>query len=215
MQTWEPDAKVKGLYKRAGSTKTVWAVKARIKGGPPVTVTLGRVDAMSAVVARKKAHQALSLLAEGINPNEQFREEQQLKQIQQENAAARRMTLREAIEKYLELKNRKPATVSSLIQTTHRNFEDWLDKPLNGITREDVLRRFKAIKERVIAGNRSKSSTFANLPGEAEAQKAFRYLRAICGSFGNDKVGGVPLLDGNPVDVLKDKRVRAESTRNQ
>ncbi len=209
MQKWEADSQVKGLYKRVGSTKTVWAVKARIKGGSPVTVTLGRQDSISAAMARKKAHEALASLAEGINPNEQYREAQRAKKIQKENEQARKMTLREAREKYLALKSRKPATIKCLIQTTERNFQDWLDQPLNTISRDDVLARYKTIRERVTAGKRGKAQTFANAPGEGEAQKAFRYLRAICSSFGNDIVGGKPLLEGNPVEVLKDKKVRA------
>lgn len=208
MQHWDPDPQVKGLYKRIGTTKTVWAVKARIKGGPPVTVTLGRVDSISTATARRKAHESLALLAEGINPNEQFRDSQKQIKVQKENEQARKMTLREAREKYLALKDRKPSTVKCLIQTTERNFGDWLDQPLNTISRNDVLSRYKLIRDRVAGGKRSKSQTFTNAPGEGEAQKAFRYLRSICSSFGSDIVGGRPLLESNPVEVLKDKKIR-------
>lgn len=208
MQTWEADSKVSGLYRRVGSTKSVWAVKARIKGGKPVTVTLGSTELIKAVDARKLALEKLSLIAQGLNPNELDRDVRERKRLAAENEAARGLTLRTALSEYLSLKERKPATIKSYQQTIERNFQDWLDKPIRTITREDVLKRFQAIKSRVVSGKRSSSIQFVNPPGEGEAQRAFRYLGAVCNSFGNDVVGGAPLLAANPVDVLKDKKVR-------
>lgn len=208
MQTWEPDPKVSGLYKRIGSSKTVWAVKARIKGGNPITVTLGRVDVLSAAVARKEAHSKLAQLAAGINPNEEARASQKQKRLSAEADAARGLTLRQALLEYLNLKELKPATVKSYNTTIERNFEDWLDQPLREITRDDVLERYQTIKKRVAGKKRLETTSFANPAGEGEAQRAFRYLGAVINSFANDVVGGKPLLDFNPVDVLKHKKVR-------
>lgn len=208
MQSWEPDAKVSGLYKRISATKTVWAVKARIKGGNPVTVTLGRADVLSVASARKEAHAKLAQLAAGINPNEEARETLKQKGLTAEAEAARGLSLRQALGQYLELKELKPATVKSYKTTTERNFADWLDKPLREIQRDDVLERFQAIKRRVATKKRRESTSFANPAGEGEAQRAFRYLGAVINSFASDVVGGKPLLDSNPVDVLKQKKVR-------
>lgn len=210
MQTWEPDSKVSGLYKRRGPTKTMWAVKARVKGGKPITVTLGRADALSATNARKKAHEVLVKLAEGIHPNEEAREIQKQKKLRAESDKARSISLRHALAEYLKLKERKPATVTSYNTTINRNFEDWLDKPLREITRSQVLQRFQEIKQRVALKKQISSTKLNNPPGEGEAQRAFRYLGAVINSFANDVVGGLPLLDGNPVEVLKDKKVRRQ-----
>lgn len=208
MQVWEADSKVKGLYKRHGATKSVWAVKARIKGGDPVTVTLGSSELIKATEARRLALEKLNLMTQGINPNEVAREAREQRRIKAENEAARGMTLRQALQQYLALKERKPATVKSYQQTIERNFADWLDKPLLAIDRQGVLKRYQEIKARVVSAKRNSSTQFVNPTGEGEAQRAFRYLGAICNSFGNDVVGGSPLLERNPVAVLKDKRVR-------
>lgn len=208
MQTLEPDKQVNGLYKRVGTTKSVWVVKARIKGGNPITVTLGRVDILGVVEARKNARLQLAKLAQGINPNEEAREKLEQSRLNAERSAARSMTLREAISQYLALKELKPATVTSYNSTIQRNFGDWLDKPLRDITRDHVLSRFQEIKARVSAKERGGSTAFTNPPGEGEAQRAFRYLGAVINSFANDVVGDRPLLDGNPVAVLKDKKIR-------
>lgn len=208
MQIWEPDLKVSGLYKRIGSSKTVWAVKARIKGGNPITVTLGRTDVLSVTMARKEALNKLAQLAAGVNPNEEARELREQKKLIEEADAARGLTLRQALQQYLSLKELKPATVKSYTTTVERNFGDWLNKPLRKITRDEVLERYQTIKKRVTGKKRLETTAFANPAGEGEAQRAFRYLGAIINSFASDVVGGKPLLDSNPVDVLKHKKVR-------
>lgn len=208
MQTWEADGKIAGLYKRIGATKTVWAVKARIKGGKPVTVTLGSSDLIKVADARRLAIEKLSLMTQGVNPNDVAKEVRQQRIRKQEAEAARGLTLRGALQQYLQLKERKPATVKSYQQTIERNFADWLDRPLRLIDRQAVLDRYQAIKSRVREGKRNSATQFVNSTGEGEAQRAFRYLGAICNSFGNDVVGGEQLLTSNPVAVLKDKKVR-------
>ena len=53
------------------------------------------------------------------------------------------------------------------------------------------------------------ASRFTKSDGAGEAQRAFRYLTAIFNSFKKDFVGGkLRLPDGNPCDVLADKKVR-------
>ena len=208
MQIWEADGKVTGLYKRIGATKSVWAVKARVKGGNPLTITLGSTEVIKVNEARKLALEKLAMMAQGINPNDVAKEARLQQKIKKENEVARGLTLRTALDQYLQLKERKPATTKSYRQTIERNFNDWLDEPLRLISRQDVLKRYQAIKARVIEGKRSSATQFVNSTGEGEAQRAFRYLNAICNSFGNDEVGGERLLVSNPVSVLKDKKVR-------
>jgi hypothetical protein len=41
MTEWIKDTSQTGLYKRTRGASEVWAVKARIKGGKPISVTIG------------------------------------------------------------------------------------------------------------------------------------------------------------------------------
>jgi len=71
---WIRDKSLPGLYRRArDSGKDVWAVKARVKGGKPVSITLGKASLISAAEARKLAKPVLAKLSQGINPNQEQR----------------------------------------------------------------------------------------------------------------------------------------------
>ena len=59
--------------------------------------------------------------------------------------------------------------------------------------------------------SRARTKQKANSPGEAEAQKAMRTLGAVLGYFAKDMLpdnSGKLLPNGNPVEGLKDKRIR-------
>ena len=198
----EKDTKLAGLYKRTGRTGTTWVVKARQKGiDRVVTITLGRADVLTPAQARSAAKQQLAALSAGQNPNE----------TRKRKAEARSqlgITLGDALEEYLQLRQLKPSTIKSYRQVMQRAFRDWLIKPLSGISRRDVLNRYQLIQNRVV--ETSKWSKQANPKGLAEAQKAMRYLSAIMNSYVGDRYLGEPLLpEGNPVLVLKEKRARA------
>ena len=107
----------------------------------------------------------------------------------------------------MSLRELKPTTVKSYRQVISRCFKDWLDKPIRQISRKDVLQRYSDIKDGI--SERAIQPEKANPRGLAEAQKAMRYLSAIMNSYAGDKLNGEPLLpDGNPVEVLRDKRAR-------
>ena len=217
---WIKDRSLAGLYKRVSRKAPTWAVKARQKGlGKVVTVTLGRCDLMSVNDARQEAKAVLLALSQGINPNEELREATKALQAEAALETARGFTLTNALEEFLDYKDYKPNTVKDATQSLHRNFGDWMERPLGSITREEVFKRFRDIKKRVKARrdavNERKAdlglppSRFSKSDGAGEAQRAFRYLTAIFNSFKKDFVGGKLLLpDGNPCDVLADKKVR-------
>ncbi len=219
MTSWIKDSSLKGLYKRKQGSSVVWAVKARQKGANKVvSVTLGRVELLSATVARSKAKVVLAKLGEGINPNHERLQESLKKQKAEQTLKARSLSLGEALEQYVTLKQLKPKTEKDLRETLQRNFPDWLPRPLLQLTREMVLERFTEIKARVksrraevfrkLLAEGAKPVAYMSMDGTGEAQRAFRYLSAVINSVKNDEVNGEPLLARNPTDVLRDKKMR-------
>jgi integrase len=197
------DSQLNGLYQRERTTGNKWVVKAKQRGiNKPVTVTLGRVDVIPVREARRLAKEKLALLADGINPNTQAR---QSREVDEQLG----VSLQQALEEYLNLRELKPSTIKSYRQVVARSFSDWLDRPLRGITRQMVVKRYQEIQKGI--AKRMAQPEKANPRGLAEAQKAMRYLSAIMNSYANDTIGGVPVLpDGNTVLVLKDKRARTK-----
>lgn len=210
---WIRDKSLPGLYRRPRNDgKDVWAVKARVKGGKPVSITLGKASYITPAEARKLAKPVLAKLSQGINPNQEQRKARKV-------AEARGFTLGQAIEQYSELAHWKPKTRKDALSTLQRRFGDWYRKPLASITREDVLKRFTAIKKEVAqkkedVANRRREQGLSvyktpNEVGLGEAQRAFRYLSAVFNSFASDDAAGEKLIpQGNPVLVLKDKKLR-------
>jgi len=202
MTDWIKDSIQAGLYKRPREDGNVWAVKARVKGGSVITVTIGKEDFFTATQARKEAKSILSQLAQGINPNEVKQHQQQLKKL-------RGFTLQQALDEYSNFVQWKDSTRSDVYIVMSRRFADWLKKPLASITKDDCLKRFQKIKDDIKKNNRQKNRSSSNPVGEGEAQKAFRYLTAIFNAYIDEDIGDEKLLPkGNPCSVLKTKKVR-------
>lgn len=196
----KPDTQVSGLYRRSTRNGEKWVVSARVKGGKPTKVTIGYCSLFNTSQARTIAKQHLAAMAQGINPNHA-----------QKTQSIRGKTLTEALEQYIQEKSRliKPTTIQSYRGTINRNFKGWLNKPINTISSQDCVTRYNQIVVEV--AKRSRCTQKANAPGEAEAHKAMRTLGAILGYFANDRLpddSGKLLPNGNPVDGLKDKRIR-------
>ena len=198
-----PDKQVKGLYKKQLKMNNVWVVKAKQRGiNKPVTVTLGRVDVINIRDARRRAKEGLALLASGINPNQKRKAELRAESFEGINLEA-------AFNGYMELRaDLKPSTKKSYQQVMARCFGDWFKHPIKEITRDDIVKKYNAIQSRI--AKRSKRPAKANPRGLAEAQKAMRYLNAILNTYLNDvdEDANQVLPNGNPVVVLKDKRMR-------
>ena len=209
---WNKDKVMSSLYRRERQSKSVWVVRARVKGGNTVTITLGNADLIPAVEARQLAKKELAKLSQGINPNAERRQARKV-------SKARGFSLAQAVEQYSALAHWKPKTRQDALSTLQRRFGDWYKRPLAQIDRDDCLRRFQEIKREVAAKKaridkrRLAESLDITLPnnevGLGEAQRAFRYLSAVFNSFSSDDAAGERLLPkGNPVMVLKDKKVR-------
>ena len=195
------DTKLSGLYLRKRQGGNVWVVKAKQRGtSRVVTVTLGRADVVKVTQARDMAKPHLVALGTGEDPN---LNKKRKAQAHQELG----ITLQGALDDYLGLGQRQPSTVKSYRQVMQRAFKDWLSWPIRNITRTDVLTRYKDIQKNV--SKSSKWTQQANPKGLAEAQKAMRYLTAILNSYLQDRAGGELVLpEGNPANVLKEKRAR-------
>lgn len=194
------DTQISSLFRRPTANGDKWVVSGRIKGGNPTKITIGYCSVINVSEARKVAKQHLAEMAKGINPNH-------LSKLK----AAKGKTLQEALEQYLEEKGSqlKPNTVRSYTGTITRNFSGWLKRPIASITAQDCVTRYRQIRDEV--AKRASQMRKANEPGEAEAQKAMRSLSAVLSYFANDMLpdnSGRLLPYGNPVEGLKDKRIR-------
>jgi hypothetical protein len=114
---WNKDKLISSLYRRERQSKSVWVIRARVRGGNSVTVTLGNADLISAVEARQLAKKELAKLSQGINPNA---ERKQAKKV----SKARGFTLAQAVEQYSEIAHWKPKTRQDALSTLQRRFGD-------------------------------------------------------------------------------------------
>lgn len=209
---WIKDTAQVGLYKRIRDTGDVWAVKSRVKGGKPITYTIGKVSLFTLAKARAETRRILALLAQGINPIETRRS-------QAIAEAARNLTLEKAITDYTESSSWKPKTKLDATATLKRRFSDWYPRRLSSITKDECRARFlkikadvRKVKERRDALRTSSGRAikrYRNEIGLGEAQRAFRYLSAMFNSYTQDDAGEERLLPkGNPCLILKVKRLR-------
>ena len=209
---WVKDTVQAGLYKRIRETGDVWTVKSRIKGGKPITFTIGKVSLFSKSHAREEARRVLALLAQGIDPSEARRQHAVAEE-------ARTLTLGKAIEDYAASTSWKPKTKLDATATLERRFLDWYPRHLSSITKEECKARFLKIKADVKAVKTKRDSLrvssgraiklYKNEVGLGEAQRAFRYLSAMFNTYTQDDAGEERLLPkGNPCLILKVKRLR-------
>ena len=200
------DPVVKGLYRRIGESSATWYVQGRINNGSVTRVKLGRVALMSVSQARQAAKQALVQMAAGINPNKAKAEKR-----------VRGITLTDAIDQVLSEKSSvlKKTTIEDYRKVLLRHFSDWGNKPIGQITTQDITKRYIHIREGIKKRSRVGKVT-ANPTGEADAQKAMRYLSAIFSHFESDYAGNQLVLpQGNVVKVLAKKRIRPPIKRRE
>lgn len=99
----------------------------------------------------------------------------------------------ESLDEYIKTNSRlKDSTAEDYRKSVRLTFSDWEHKPIAGITREMVLKRFR---------ERSAKS-------EAAANRAFRVLRAVINfaSYRHTDAKGDSLIKSNPIDVLNQTR---------
>ena len=199
------DPVVKGLYRRIGESSATWYVQGRITNGSN-RVKLGRVALMSVSQARQAAKHALVEMASGVNPNKAKAEKR-----------TQGITLSDAIEQVLSEKSSvlKKTTIGDYRRVLLRHFSDWGNKPIGQITTQDITKRYTQIRESIKKRSRV-TKAITNPTGEADAQKAMRYLSAVFSHFETDYAGELPVLpQGNVVKVLAKKRIRPPIKRRE
>jgi len=102
-------------------------------------------------------------------------------------------TLREAYENRIAIGGLKPSTVKNYRHVISFYLKDWLDRPVTWITKERVESRFYLIRDKGISGGK---------PTLSQAVATMRYLSSILNCSMADG-----LIESNPVDVLKQKRI--------
>ncbi len=167
------DTKEPKLTCRVSSTgNKSFVVLKKDAAGKVQRVTLGKCSDMSVDAAQKKTREALTDLGNGLNPAEKKRK-----------LKVKQMTLAELMEKYIEQKGLKlsSGTAADYQKKLGEGFPDWLDKPVNAITREMVAKRHKT------------------LPGNSTSKdNKMRILRLLMNS-----ALALKIIDESPTDVLK------------
>lgn len=131
-------------------------------------VTIGRFPDISVHQARELTRQALSELATGVDPTEKKRKEK-----------FQSITLEQLLDKYLEQKQLRPASILDYQKKMRQGFADWMNKPANAITRDMVLARHKKLKH-----------------GTDNKMRVLRLLMHYAIALN--------VIEANPVDVLKE-----------
>jgi len=134
----------------SGGTKT-FMVSRRINGRA-TKIKLGRYPDMKIPQARIKAKKTLAEIATGINPNEQKHKDR-----------VKKITLRELLELYLSEKDLKERTKQDYEKAIKETFSDYLDQPLDRLTRSVVEKSYKSRMKR----------------SKARAANSIRVLRAL------------------------------------
>ena len=115
--------------------------------------TIGPCDAIDIKTARDLAREKITEMAKGVNHAAEAKRNKVLA-----------VTLRQVAESYIRgRRNLKPRTTYSINRHINKSFRDWACKPVNNVTRDKVLARFRELTDK----------------GPAQANQAFRILRAI------------------------------------
>jgi len=176
------DTEVSKLICRVSSTgNKSFCVLKRMTTGKLQRVTLGKWPDMSVADARKEATNALSVLAKGIKPIEEKRKQR-----------LRGITLQELLNKYLADKtDLREASILDYTKKINQGFPDWLNMPINEITRDMVTARRKQF--------------------EGGRDNKLRVLRLLM----RYAVVTLKALDESPVDVLTDGKLWAKPKRKK
>jgi integrase len=155
--------------------------------GKAVIVTIGRFGLYTEDKARSKAQGILQDMREGIDPRAAKRQDEAMK-----------VTLGEVCTAYVDRPGKlKQSTRDEYQRHVDKVFAAWKDKPIVSITEDDVRRRHRNLMEGGLNGGK---------PAPASANAAMVTLRILINFAARQhrRADGSPLIQRNPVDVLKD-----------
>ncbi|MCW5821839.1 MAG: tyrosine-type recombinase/integrase [Cyanobacteria bacterium TGS_CYA1] len=161
-----------------------------------IRITLGKFPVLSAETARKMAHEKLSLIIQGQDPNEQ-------KKNKIEKAKKDQITLLQAWKDYESKRELRETTVEIYAGALRRYFSDWLELPISKISKDMVMERYLQIVDKKNVGPRSNKNG-----ATAAGHQAIRVLRSIFYFAGvmYTNPDGSSLLPENPVSKLSQTR---------
>lgn len=194
---WDSEVRGLGLRLSAKTGTRTYVFVHRVRGGREVYITIGRHNDGWRLGSgdpkfdpRARAQELKLEMRRGVNPVEREEQERAAKREQETKDKALATTLRETLASYLAHKTLRPATVADMKRHVEVNLEDWIDRPVSQITRNDCLAKFTAITER-------------GAPQQANA--CMIYLRALLNfareSHATDD-GAYPILAVNPVTAM-------------
>lgn len=127
------DEEISGFAVRVTPKSKSFIFEKRI-GGANKRITIGKCSETSLESARKQACIMLSEVAKGIDP----RNGKRINTLSD-------ITLREVLEKYLEVKSLRKSTKRNYQYGINRHLKDWLDKPITSITKDMVEARHREL----------------------------------------------------------------------
>lgn len=181
------DRAVKGYGLRVSSLgKRVFIAAGRV-GGKQIQFTIGAFGLLTEDEARTKARSILQQMREGTDPRDTKRQDEAMK-----------VTLGEVCTAYVSRPGKlKQSTRDEYQRHVDKVFAGWKGKPIVNITEDDVRKRHREITERGLSGDRA---------APASANAAFVTLRILVNFAARQyrRADGSPLIQRNPVDVLRD-----------
>lgn len=201
------DPELKGFCLRVRGDSKVFIARAKLRGSrQTVLVTIGPFPRFSAEEARRIAKGHLYKLSEGINPNEERKEEaakiEKEKAVLEQESKIQQITVRKVFADYLQSRKLKESTEYIYKCTLRSTLGNWLDMPLTEIKKDMVERRHRSITDKGHKGH---------------ADHCMRILRALFtyAMITYEDENGDPLIKSNPVTRLSQARVWNKPNRRQ
>ena len=192
---WDSGLSGFGVRVTAAGAKS-YIVQGRVDG-KTCRYTIGPCHLLDYKEARKRALDRLGEMHDGKSP-----------QVEKKKRQAKSLTLREVMADYVEKKRTKngplrPSSKADIIKCVTKTFEAWADQPVDSITREACVKRFREL----------------SVKAPAQANQAFRNLRALLNWARVTNVapdGSYPILPVNPVvQAFESTKWNAERPREE
>ncbi len=185
------DSILPGFGVRITENKKAYFAQKRV-GRKVVRFTIGPCNQIIPEKAREIANEKLLEMTRGQDPN----------LIKQGILAEADITLEKSFQDFVEVRSLKPITFREYNRAMKKTFKDWQTKPVNSITKDMVMRKFRKVSSE---------------SGPALANLEFRFLRALMnfamGQYENSK--GKPLVSVNPVSRLSETKAWHRIKRRQ
>lgn len=165
--------------------------------GQNLRITIGKYPTWTIEDAKRRARELKALTDRGVDPRQLDKAAKTKATQQRQLAKAQKVTFKEAWDAYIAARKNHvtkplaPRTVKDLESHLRRSFTPWHDTPLTNITQDAI---------------KNKHAQLIQNHGNAQANQAMRYLRAVLNWAMNQPEYAV-CLPSNPVAALtKDKR---------